>query len=878
MKRYTVSGAIVMSKDLIFGDAEKMDAPEDRSISVELAKQKLRDLEASKSSEPTVELTQKDYQQRIERMHNRLESAWAANGRVVALKIAIQCSKLISGQTSVPQFYPSMFAMCSAILDSFGKRVFERLRSKADSDSRRMGTGALPADFTAGDVGSATREIARNWLYKTACIRELVPRLYLELALLECYRFLGADDYPALLTRLAHTCRGIGDPLVAAYARFYLAKQASRLVSGRAERACVWLCLQDQLNTWSLVGETSRLSLLERLGVSEGEYVDLFAPPLSWLCSQVAWRAPVGVFGRVMSTFRGSCGSPVALTAILDAFDGTHTAGFLRDIVPLIKAAAAKPSKEPAAADMYRALCEGLCGSLGPAAADKMPLLNEAWSAISKVADPECFVRCAAPIVSMVRRHYEEEQLLVVLRVIAKRMRKAAKESGEAEAAAAAASSGAGDDSAEAAAAAEAGASAGGEAVVSVRKVPTGCMPHLDRVLVALVSGTSGSTAVSPSIITSDAFVSLMDLFGGSRKADVSRRMLQAFVVANQPTSDPVLVHTLMDMARSVHDSLDRASGATELRVASELCSRLVELTDFGRDLERQLQLLTEARQSFTLFDGTKKRLCLAAVRLTRRALRLVKGRHSRKTGTFMRAAFAFLHITIPALSDTMERLTVYCISAESALCNDCAPQADALLTAALEEFGRLGTAPDTESDSMSPSASPPASTARAGSGASQSAVEQLVGRLSGAIVMAPGHPESGPFHLLRSLADHVRRYPFDPLGAGKGRCLLQVLRALAAMSQASLPYNAGAGGADGNDVLYAGDPAFEDEIAELWAELVEELMAFVADLSEVSKEASDAGAVGEQFRGIVLELADTLITHADMSKLEAAATAATAA
>ena len=106
-----------------------------------------------------------------------------------------------------------------------------------------------------------------------ASIRELVPRLYSEMSILQCYRLLMPEEdikniivrmgrctaprlplplagpaprlsAPASLATLLHwlccrMTRGIGDPLVACYARSYLvhkALQASRLLSLAIER------------------------------------------------------------------------------------------------------------------------------------------------------------------------------------------------------------------------------------------------------------------------------------------------------------------------------------------------------------------------------------------------------------------------------------------------------------------------------------------------------------------------------------------------------------------------------------------------------------------------------------------------------------------
>lgn len=77
-----------------------------------------------------LDLTQQEYVQRIEQLNQELVQAWNCDQRVKALKIAIQCSKLLA-DTTVMQFYPSQFVLITDILDIFGKLVYERLRTKA---------------------------------------------------------------------------------------------------------------------------------------------------------------------------------------------------------------------------------------------------------------------------------------------------------------------------------------------------------------------------------------------------------------------------------------------------------------------------------------------------------------------------------------------------------------------------------------------------------------------------------------------------------------------------------------------------------------------------------------------------------------------------
>ena len=156
-------------------------------------------------------LTQQEYVNKIDQLHNKLQAAWRDDQRVTALKIAIQLSKLLA-DVSPLQFYPSKFVLVTDVLESFGQLIFDRISEKSAPGS---------ADHNA----EAAKETCRNWFFKVASIRELLPRLYIEISIMRCITFLEPRSiFAEIVPRFAQMIRGIGDHLVASYARCYLTR------------------------------------------------------------------------------------------------------------------------------------------------------------------------------------------------------------------------------------------------------------------------------------------------------------------------------------------------------------------------------------------------------------------------------------------------------------------------------------------------------------------------------------------------------------------------------------------------------------------------------------------------------------------------------
>jgi hypothetical protein len=212
LKDFSMSGNITLSSNVINEFAGS--GVEDGSGARHLDKytQRLASLVKRQVSQEKVELSQKEYEDHITKLSTDLNRAWANDERVNSLKIVIQLAKLLS-DTTVPQFYPIMFVLVTNVLERFGEMVYNRLKTRAEEALNETGgqNKKLKLDefFVPNEVPAIAKETCRNWFYKISCIRDLIPRIYVEICLFKCYRFISnAADFTSILSKLGSIIRG----------------------------------------------------------------------------------------------------------------------------------------------------------------------------------------------------------------------------------------------------------------------------------------------------------------------------------------------------------------------------------------------------------------------------------------------------------------------------------------------------------------------------------------------------------------------------------------------------------------------------------------------------------------------------------------------
>jgi hypothetical protein len=153
-------------------------------------------------------------------------------------------------------------------------------------------------------------------------------------------------------------------------------------------------------------------------------------------------------------------------------------------------------------------------------------------------------------------------------------------------------------------------------------------------------------------LIGFENLLGLLNYFPSGIKQKLCEMMLNFFVHSNAKLQDGFMIHSIFQVAKTLHDKIDSMSTDEEqTRIAKIICLLLRKI-DFGNDLDKTLNLLTTARGFFINLDLVTQTLVYLVIGLAQRAHRMTDGKHTQKTKSFVKACIAFSHITIPTLED----------------------------------------------------------------------------------------------------------------------------------------------------------------------------------------------------------------------------------
>ncbi|XP_077526867.1 VPS35 endosomal protein-sorting factor-like [Haemaphysalis longicornis] len=750
-------------------------------------------------------LSQQEYASRIEELHQALRQAWDQDQRVRALKIAIQCSKLLV-DTSVVQFYPSKFVLITDILDNFGQLVYQRIHSKAEYLKPGSKVAVpLPVDFTPDQVPESAKETCRNWFFKIASVRELIPRFYVETAILRSYSFLTQREYSRALMRLTGAICGIGDPLVAAYARCYLCRVGMSLAPEAHEHVLenFW----HFLLTYPQLERPVVQQLLRQQKLDLSTYLTLYCPALDWILQCVAQGASEGLLDQVLSRCKDQCNSALLLNSVMTAFRPDYVASRALELVGLMRDCddASFPKHV-----LLRTL--GLCLTLAdPPEDQRRQVLSQAWKAISKLRNPGDYLSCAEVWIEYPCKHFTVREVDALLGALVRQL------------------------------------------------VPDRAYEQHPQQLVRLVERLVRHVSDFGRLCAMEHLLPLLDLLpreGGARLRGC-KAVMTAFLSSSssegggeQQTRDPLVLHALMHVGQALHGSLNALTLEDERRHIAQLLCGFLQRVGFGRDFEAQLAFYVDARAAFSTLDPVLAQLVQDVNLLAMRTRQVVKGHHTRKTAAFVRACAAYCFITIPSLASVQTRLELYLLSGQTALLNQCLSQGDAFLQAAIELLPELPATVEVEG----------------GTGGGRASTEPFLvsfgSSLLSTLLVVPDHPEHEPLRLLRGLlqALHDRS---SSVGVGGGttdglaRLYLNALNLLVALGQEHYLYHLDK--VDSNDALYGGDPKFRAQLEQLCGSVLDQLLAHLRVLGE-------SGQVERQAR-LALELLQRLVVGANLER-----------
>jgi uncharacterized protein YkvS len=146
-----------------------------------------------------------------------------------------------------------------------------------------------------------------------------------------------------------------------------------------------------------------------------------------------------------------------------------------------------------------------------PPKAQLLPILNDVWKVVTKVTDPDQYMEIAEVFIQYLLINFSEREVNIFLKDVIKHVKK------------------------------------------------DGANSRLQDQLQGMVAKIMEHSRDIDRTLAMDNFLPLLDLLERKTKVEAGKIILRKFADGKKgTTADPVIIHTLFDISRSLHDSIDR--------------------------------------------------------------------------------------------------------------------------------------------------------------------------------------------------------------------------------------------------------------------------------------------------------------------------------
>ncbi|KAH7546757.1 hypothetical protein FEM48_Zijuj01G0235300 [Ziziphus jujuba var. spinosa] len=705
-------------------------------------------------------ITRHEYVSRLHELRDEIIRAWRASDRVTTLKLSIKVARLLM-DTSVLQFYPTLFVLAMDIMDTVGNMVWERIKWKAEFAEDGNKLYSLPENFEASDICSDAKETCYNWFCKIGAIRELLPRIYLELAILPCWRFL-LDRPEDSLQRLVMMTRGLADPLASAYCRLYMAHCMLKLPS--CDKGYLVRCVNDikSLLSWVMLTKEA----------ADGNIIDnkrllviLMEPTIEFIMKCIFKDVSQKQVGNIlvelelgrnaMELFGNFPCVSIVLHHLLKELPIEVVSSSAVGILHVIECSNDYSFDQCL---NYRLLGFRLCETKS-----RTDILNAVADIVIQVVTQydslDEYLKVVEAFLDIILQNQMDNHLNATLEGISKR----------------ASSKGTTEDELE-----------------SLQSVMVKLLCHCENL---------------EDIFALEHFLEILDVMYGSSRSTVNMHILN-MATRSARICDPTTIQLLFEISQALHDDIDFLNVKDEDNQPARLISRFVCMVDYGTEMERHLTFLVECRGAFGSIRGLNvlvndavvaclenflfgKEILMETLIHSSNCLAVKALKNGSKNLSFFKSCIAFCEVTLPSISSHTRQLNLYLETAEVALLGGLVSHSDGLINSALGSLQNLdlmdGSLMQADVDGMLSS----------------------IQKLCGFLVLVPGNPEVGVTHFAKNILAL-----FNSQSWMKPKMRTKIFSAIisltATLSQNKLPYH---GKVLGNDHLFFGDLSYSHEL-----------------------------------------------------------------